>query len=136
MKKLHWLVKSEPETYPWSQLVREKQTAWTGVRNYAARLHLRAMQVGDPVLFYHSGDAKEVVGIAKVAKTAYPDPTAQEGDWTCVDISAAKPLKKPVSLTAIKAVPALQEIALVRQSRLSVSPLSPEAYDLIVKMGS
>lgn len=136
MKKLHWLVKSEPETYPWTQLVNEKQTAWTGVRNYAARLHLRAMQAGDPVLFYHSGDAKEVVGIAKVAKTAYPDPTAEEGDWSCVDLIALKPFKKAVSLASIKAVPALQDIALVRQSRLSVSPLSPEAYELIVKMGS
>jgi predicted RNA-binding protein with PUA-like domain len=134
-KKHRWLVKSEPETYSWDDFVREKETAWTGVRNFAARLNLRAMAAGDLVLFYHSGESKAVVGIAKVTKTAYPDPTAKEGDWSCVDLAPVKALKNPVTLAAVKARKSLQQIALVRQSRLSVMPLGAAEYDEIVGMG-
>lgn len=124
----HWLVKSEPESYSWSQLVKDGKTAWTGVRNFAARNHLRAMKVGDRILFYHSGEGKEVVGIAKVVKAAYADPTADEGDWSCVDLASEKPLAKPVSLSAIKVDNVLKEMVVVRQSRLSVSPVTPEQF--------
>jgi predicted RNA-binding protein with PUA-like domain len=137
MKEKHWwLVKSEPETYSWEDFKREGGTAWTGVRSFAARLHLRGMAVGDEVLFYHSGDGKAVVGVAKVRKTAYPDPTAEEGEWVCVDLAPGKPLKKPVSLVEIKARKSLQQIALVRQSRLSVMPLGEAEYREILAMGS
>src|SRR5712671_3717153 len=105
----YWLVKSEPEAYSWSQLLKEGKTAWTGVRNFAARLHLRAMRKDDLVFYYHSGEGKEVVGIAKVLKAAYPDPTADEGDWSCVDLAPVKPLSRPVSLQTVKADPALKE---------------------------
>lgn len=131
----YFLVKSEPETYSWSQLVKDGKTMWEGVRNYAARLHLRAMKTGDMVLFYHSGDDKSVFGIAKVVKEAYQDPTTTE-DWSVVDLAAEKPLKKPVTLSAIKAEKKLQNIYLVRQGRLSVMPLGKEEFELIVHMGS
>jgi predicted RNA-binding protein with PUA-like domain len=124
----HWLVKSEPETYSWAAFVKEGRTAWTGVRNFAARNHLRAMAPGDGVFFYHSGEAKSVVGLARVVKAAYPDPTADEGDWSAVDLVPVKPLARPVTLTAIKADKILREMTLVRQSRLSVSPVMPEQY--------
>jgi predicted RNA-binding protein with PUA-like domain len=124
----HWLVKSEPETYSWAAFVKEGRTAWTGVRNFAARNHLRAMAPGDLAFFYHSGEAKSVVGLARVAKAAYPDPTADEGDWSAVDLVPVKPLAQPVTLTAIKADKILREMTLVRQSRLSVSPVAPEQY--------
>ena len=131
----YFLVKSEPETYSWSQLVKDGKTMWEGVRNYAARIHLRAMKTGDLVLFYHSGDDKAVFGIAKVVKEAYQDPTTTE-DWSVVDLASEKPLKKPVSLSAIKAEKKLQNIYLVRQGRLSVMPLQKEEFELIVKMGN
>src|SRR5258708_39763946 len=131
----YFLVKSEPETYSWSQLVKDGKTMWEGVRNYAARIHLRAMKNGDQVLFYHSGEDKAVFGIAKVVKEAYPDPTTTE-DWSVVDLAAEKPLKKSVTLSAIKAEKKLQNIYLVRQGRLSVMPLGKEEFELIVKMGS
>src|SRR5271170_2379993 len=99
----HWLVKSEPEAYSWAQLMKDGKTAWTGVRNFAARNNLRAMKKGDPVFFYHSGEEKSVVGLARVEKEFYPDPTADEGDWSCVDLGAVKPLSKPVTLAQIKA---------------------------------
>lgn len=130
-----WLVKSEPEVYSWETFVQEKGTAWTGVRNFTARINLRAMRVGDPVLYYHSGGGKEVVGIAKVRKAAYPDPTAEEGEWVCVDLAPVKALPRSVTLTEIKARKSLQEIALVRQSRLSVMPLPPEKFREILAMG-
>ena len=117
----HWLVKSEPEAYSWSQLLKDGRTAWTGVRNFAARNHLRAMKTGDCVFFYHSGIGKEVVGIAKVVKAAYADPTADEGDWSCVDLVPIKTLKKPVSLAEIKADKVLREMKIVKQGRLSVT---------------
>jgi predicted RNA-binding protein with PUA-like domain len=129
-----WLVKSEPEAYSWAQLVNDGKTAWTGVRNFAARLNLRAMQQGDLVCFYHSVSAKEVVGLARVAREFYPDPTATEGDWSCVDLEPFKPLKKPVSLIEIKSDPVLKKMKLVRQSRLSVSPLSPREFARLLEL--
>ena len=130
----YWMVKSEPEAYSWTQFVKDGRTAWTGVRNFQARINLRTMKVGDLVFFYHSVVGKEVVGLAKVAKTAYPDPTAKEGDWSCVDLVPVKPLKRPVTLEEIKATPALQEMKLLRQSRLSVLPLLAEEFALLLEL--
>jgi len=121
----YWLVKSEPEAYSWPQLVKDGKTTWTGVRNFAARLNLRAMKKGDLVFFYHSVTDKQVVGVARVAKEFYPDATANEGDWSCVDLEPVKALKNPVTLAAIKADKILQDMKLVRQSRLSVTSLTP-----------
>jgi predicted RNA-binding protein with PUA-like domain len=135
MSPQFWLVKSEPEAYAWAQLVAAGRTAWTGVRNFTARLNLRAMRTGDFVLFYHSVTDKQVVGLAKVAKEAYPDPTAKEGDWSCVDLAPVKPLAKPVSLEQIKAEPALAGMKLLRQSRLSVSPVTKGEFDRLLKLG-
>ena len=131
----YWLVKSEPYAYAWSQFVKDKRTAWTGVRNYQARLHLKAMRKGDLVLFYESVTTKAVVGRATVSKTAFPDTTADEDGWVAVELKADRPLPQPVTLAAIKAVPALQEIGLLRQSRLSVVPLSAADYARIVALG-
>jgi predicted RNA-binding protein with PUA-like domain len=131
----YFLVKSEPETYSWQQFEKDGKTMWEGVRNYAARIHLRAMQKGDLVLFYHSGEDKAVVGIAKVEKEAYQDPTTKE-DWSVVDLAVQSPLKKSVPLSAIRAEKKLQNIYLVRQGRLSVMPLDKNEFELIVKMGS
>jgi predicted RNA-binding protein with PUA-like domain len=136
MMKNFWLVKQEPSSYSWSDFVAEGKTSWTGVRNFAARNNLRAMRLGDKVLFYHSGDEKAVVGIAKVTRTAYPDRTAKEGDWSTVDLAAVKPLARPVSLREIKANSRLKGIALVRQSRLSVMPLTEPEFRVIVNMGT
>ena len=124
----HWIVKSEPETYAWAALVKEGKTAWTGVRNFAARNHLRAMKTGDPVFFYHSGDGKSVVGLARVAGEPYRDPTAEESDWSAVDLVPVKALTQPVTLAVIKADAILREMALARQSRLSVSPVTREQF--------
>lgn len=131
----HWLVKQEPTAYSWEDFTRDGRTAWTGVRNFQARNNLRAMSQGDRVLYYHSVTGKEVVGEAEVVREAYPDPTAKEGDWICVDLQPLKPLPKPVGLDRIKADPALAEIALLRQSRLSVMPLVAAEYRKIVAMG-
>jgi len=133
--KNFWLVKQEPSDYSWTDFVADGSTSWTGVRNFAARNNLRRMSNGDQVLFYHSGEDKGVVGIAKVARTAYRDATAKEGDWSAVDLVPLKPLRRPVTLREIKAKSALKNIALVRQSRLSVVPLSVQAFRLILKMG-
>jgi predicted RNA-binding protein with PUA-like domain len=133
--KSFWLVKQEPSSYSWSDLVAEGETSWTGVRNFAARNNLRKMRKADEVLFYHSGDEKAVIGIAKVTRTAYPDPTAKEGDWSTVDLAAGKPLAGPVTLREIKANSRLKGIPLVRQSRLSVMPLAEPAFREIVNMG-
>ncbi len=130
-----WLVKSEPEAYSWDAFKREKGTAWTGVRSFQARINLRAMAVGDPVLYYHSGGEKAVVGLAKVRRVAYPDPTAEEGEWVCVDLAPVRAFARAVTLAEIKARKSLQEIALVRQSRLSVMPLPPEKFRELVSMG-
>jgi len=131
-----WLVKQEPETYSWDDLVRDGTTDWTGVRNFQARNNLRQMKAGDHVLFYHSGTGKCVVGIAEVAKAAYPDPTADDPQWIAVDLKPLKPLKRTVSLEEIKAHAKLQEMLLVRQSRLSVMPVTKEEFETIVRLGS
>jgi len=131
----YWLVKSEPEAYAWAQLVKDGKTAWTGVRNFAARLNLRAMKKGDLVCFYHSVSEKQVVGLARVAKEFYPDPTAAEGEWSCVDLEPVKPLEIPVTLDAIKADKMLRGMMLVKQSRLSVSPLTPAEFARLLKLG-
>src|ERR1700738_3286114 len=122
--KSFWLVKQEPSSYSWSDFVAEGGTSWTGVRNYTARNNLRKMRKGDEVLFYHSGEDKAVVGIAKVVREAYPDTTATEGDWSAVDLARIKKLPQPITLHAIKRNPKLKNILLVRQSRLSVMQLS------------
>ena len=133
MKKF-WLVKQEPASYSWSDFTMDKGTSWTGVRNYTARNNLRGMGKGDEVLFYHSGEEKAVVGLAQVKQTAYADPTATEGDWSAVDLAPVKRLARPVTLAAIKANPRLQEMKLVRQSRLSVMPVTPAEFRIILKM--
>jgi predicted RNA-binding protein with PUA-like domain len=132
----YWLVKSEPESYSWSQFLAEKKTAWTGVRNFAARLNLRAMKKGDAVFFYHSGEQKAVVGLARVEKEFYPDATADEGDWSCVDLVAVKALAKPVTLAQIKADKILGEMKLVKQSRLSVSPLTKAQFERVLELAA
>jgi len=132
--KNFWLVKQEPSAYSWSDFVAERRTAWTGVRNYTARNNLRKMQPGDEVLFYHSGDDKAVVGIAKVARAAYPDPTAKDGDWSAVDLTPVKALARPVTLREIKSNSRLKQIPLVRQSRLSVMPLTSAEFREIIAM--
>ena len=132
----YWLVKQEPETYSWDDLLRDRGTEWTGVRNFQARNNLRKMNVGDRVLFYHSGEQKAVVGIAQVAKAAYPDPSADEPHWVAVDVKPVKPLGEPVPLTRIKAEPKLANMLLVRQSRLSVMPVTKEEFETIEAMGS
>jgi predicted RNA-binding protein with PUA-like domain len=134
--KNFWLVKQEPGSYSWSDLIAEGQTAWTGVRNYAARNNLRKMRNGDEVLFYHSGDDKAVIGIATVTRQAYPDPTAKEGDWSAVDLAPVKSLRRSVSLREIKDNRRLKDILLIRQSRLSVMPLAKSEFREIVKMGT
>ena len=131
----YWLVKSEPEAYSWDTFVKEKRTAWTGVRNFQARNNLRAMKRGDLVLFYHSVSDKQVVGIARVEKEAYADRTAREGDWSCVDLAPVKPLSKPVTLEAIKADRALANMALLKQSRLSVTALTADEFRDVLKLG-
>ncbi len=132
--KNFWLVKQEPSSYSWSDFVADGDTNWTGVRNYAARNNLRRMREGDEVLFYHSGIEKAVVGIANVARAAYPDPTAREGDWSAVDLAPIKSLRRPVTLRQIKSDPGLRKIHLVRQPRLSVMPLAVGEYREIVRM--
>ncbi len=130
----YWLIKSEPSAYSWDQLVKDKKTSWTGVRNFQAQINLKAMKVGDRAFFYHSGEGKEIVGIAEVVKTAYPDATDKEGKSVTVDFKAIEPVKKPVTLAEIKADPKFKEMKLVRQSRLSVSPVSDEHWKLLMKM--
>ena|SRR6266481_1686505 len=131
----HWLVKQEPSAYSWDDLVRDGKTAWTGVRNYQARNNLRAMQVGDEVLFYHSVTEKRVVGIAKVGRVAYPDPSAEGEDWVCVDLAPVRALAAPVTLEQIKGVPELKEMALLRNSRLSVQPVTVAEFAQVLALG-
>src|ERR1700712_2506304 len=130
----YFLVKSEPDAYSWDQLVKDKQTAWSGVRNYAARIQLRAMKKGDEMFFYHSNEGLEIVGIAKVVKEAYQDPTTEEDAWVAVDIKPVKKLKQPVTRDAIKADKRLANMALVRLGRLSVQPVTDEEWDIVMKM--
>ena len=132
--KNFWLVKQEPSSYSWSDFVADGETSWTGVRNFAARNNLRKMQKADSVLFYHSGEEKAVVGIAKVVRTAYPDMSAKEGDWSTVDLAPVEPLARAVTLREIKANSRLKTIPLVRQSRLSVMPLTEPEFREIVSM--
>jgi predicted RNA-binding protein with PUA-like domain len=132
----YWLIKSEPSAYSWDQLVKDKKTSWTGVRNFQAQINLKAMKTGDRAFFYHSGEGKEIVGIAEVTKTAYPDSTDKEGKSVTVDFKAVEPVKKKVTLAEIKADPRFKEMKLVRQSRLSVSPVSDEHWKLLLKMAS
>jgi predicted RNA-binding protein with PUA-like domain len=130
----YWLVKSEPSAYSWEQLVKDKQTDWTGVRNYAARNHLKSMKKGDEVFFYHSNEGLEIVGIAKVAKEAYQDPTTEEAAWVCIDLKPHKKLKIPVALDIIKKERRLKDMALVRIGRLSVQPVTEKEYDVILEL--
>jgi predicted RNA-binding protein with PUA-like domain len=132
----YWLVKQEPESYSWSDFVKDGKTSWTGVRNFAARLNLRAMKKGDQVFYYHSNTGKEIVGVASVTKEPYSDPTATEGDWTAVDLAPVKPLKKPVGLDTMKADKILKEMKLVKISRLSVSSVTKEEFDRILQLSA
>jgi predicted RNA-binding protein with PUA-like domain len=132
----YWLIKSEPSAYSWDQLVKEKRTSWTGVRNPQATINLKAMKPGDRCFFYHSNEGKEIVGIAEVVKAAYPDPTDKAGKAVTVDVVPVGPVKQPVTLAAIKAEPRLEDFGLVRQSRLSVVPVNAEQWKLISKMAS
>ena len=135
MTTQYWLVKSEPDAYSFADLLRDQQTAWTGVRNYAARLHLNAMRPRDRVLFYESVTTKAVVGTAEVTRAAFPDTTADEEGWVAVELKAGAALPSPVTLAQIKSAPKLKNIALLRQSRLSVLPLQKEEFELITKLG-
>ncbi|MES2892134.1 MAG: EVE domain-containing protein [Bacteroidota bacterium] len=129
-----WLVKSEPFKYSWDQFVQDKQTHWDGVRNYAARIHLRAMKKDDKVLYYHSNEGVEIVGIAKVSKEAYQDPTTESDAWVVVDLKPVKKLKKAVTLAQVKADKRLSEMALVRLGRLSVQPVTPEEWKVVMEL--
>ncbi len=133
MKMNHWLVKSEPATYSWNDFIKLGRDHWDGVRNYQARNNLMAMKVGDRVLFYHSGDERAVVGIAEVVRESYPDPTTNDDRWVVVDLVPVEVLHRPVSLKDIKADPTLSDIHLIRNSRLSVMPLTKNAYDTIIR---
>ena len=130
----YWLVKSEPEAYSWATFVKDGKAAWTGVRNFQARNNLRAMKKGDLVCFYHSVTDKQIVGVARVAKEFYPDATAEEGDWSCVDLVPVKPLAKLVSLEIIKADKLLREMPLVKQSCLSVTPLTKAQFQRLMDL--
>jgi len=131
----YWLVKSEPDAFSWDQQVANKVEPWTGVRNHTAKNNLKAMKKGDQAFFYHSNIGKEIVGIVKVVREAYPDPTAEAGDWVCVDMQAVKPFVTPVSLATLKADAKFHDLALVRLSRLSVAPVSAEHWRMICKLG-
>ena len=132
----YWLVKQEPEAYSWSMLLKERRTAWTGVRNFQARNNLRSMKKGDLVLFYHSVTEKQVVGITRVATEAYPDPTATEGDWSCVDLIPVKPLLQPIGLGVMKADTVLRDMPLLKQTRLSVVPVTERQFLRLLKLGN
>lgn len=131
----HWMVKQEPDSYPWEQFLRDKKTAWTGVRNFQARNNLRAMKKGDRVFYYHSVTGKSVVGMAEVAREAYADPTAKEGDWSCVDLVPLQACKTPVDLETIKNEKELKDLPLLRQSRLSVMPVSGAEAKVLCRLG-
>jgi predicted RNA-binding protein with PUA-like domain len=131
----YWLLKSEPDVYSFDQLLAEGETVWNGVRNNAARLHLRAMKAGDEALFYHSNIGKEAVGLCRISREAYPDPTDESGQWVAVSVQPVRRLPRPVTLAEMKAEPGLAEFQLIRQSRLSVVPVRDAEWDLILKMG-
>ena len=130
----YWLVKSEPSVYGWDEFVKDKQTFWSGVRNYAARINLKAMKKGDEVLFYHSNEGMEIIGIAKITKEFYQDPTTEDTNWVAVDLKPVKKLKNPVTLSQIKADKRLQEMALVRLGRLSVQPVTEKEWKIIMDL--
>lgn len=130
----YWLIKSEPSTYSWDQLVKDKQTFWDGVRNYAARNNLKAMKKGDELFFYHSNDGVEIVGIAKVAKEFYQDPTTDENTWVVIDVKPVRKLKNPVTLAQIKADKRLADMALVRLGRLSVQPVTEKEWQIVLEL--
>ena len=130
----YWLVKSEPSVYGWDEFVKDKQTFWSGVRNYAARINLKAMKKGDEALFYHSNEGMEIVGIAKITKEFYQDPTTEDTNWVAVDLKPVKKLKKPVTLSQIKADKRLQEMALVRLGRLSVQPVTEKEWKVVMEL--
>ena len=134
MPKNFWLVKQEPEAYSWATFLKDRKTAWTGVRNFQARNNLRAMKKGELVFFYHSVSEKQIVGLARVEKESYPDPTATEGDWVAVDLAPVKVLRKPVSLEVIKMDKLLREIPLVKQSRLSVTQLTETQFKRLLEL--
>lgn len=134
-RKNYWLMKTEPTTYSWDDLVRDGSTHWNGVRNFLARNHMRAMRSGDGVLIYHSVEQKAVVGVAEIVKEAYADDSASEGDWSMVDLKPVRPLKTPVTLATIKADPTFANMALLRQSRLSVCPCSADEFNAILRLG-
>jgi predicted RNA-binding protein with PUA-like domain len=131
----YWLVKSEPDAFSWDQQVANRIEPWTGVRNHSAKNNLKAMEKGDLAFFYHSNIGKEIVGVVRVAREAYPDATAESGDWVCVDMEAVSPFPKPVTLAAIKADPVLEGLALIRLSRLSVVPINAEHWAHICQLG-
>jgi predicted RNA-binding protein with PUA-like domain len=130
----YWLVKSEPESYSWSDFLREGRAAWTGIRNFQARNNLRSMKKGDQVLFYHSVSEKQIVGLARVGRAGYPDPTAKEGDWVCVDLIPGKTLSRPVPLAEIKADDTFKDMLLLRNSRLSVTAVTKAQFDRLMVM--
>ncbi len=130
----YWLVKSEPTTYPFEQLLKDKKTSWDGVRNYEARNNLRAMKKGEYVLFYHSNIGKEIVGLTRVSKEAYQDPTTEDPNWAAVELTAVKSLKKPVTLEALKKHKTLSTMALVKKSRISVTSVTPEEFDTLLEL--
>jgi len=130
----YWLVKSEPLVYSWDKFVKDKQTFWSGVRNYSARINLRAMQKGDKVLYYHSNEGVEIIGIAKVIKESYQDPTTDDERWVAIDLKPIRKLKKPVTLAQVKADKRLENMALVRLSRLSVQPVTDEEWNVVMEL--
>jgi predicted RNA-binding protein with PUA-like domain len=132
---MHWLMKSEPSAYSWAQFLKDKKSGWTGVRNFQARNNMQAMKLGDEAFFYHSNEGREIVGIMKVSKLYHPDPTDGTGKFGMVEVTPVKALKTPVTLEAIKAHPKLKNMALLKQSRLSVSHVTEEEWDIICKLG-
>ena len=136
MARSSWVVKSEPRTYAWEDLVRDGETRWDGIRNFEARNHLRAMKRGDLALFYHSGPTQEVVGVARITRAAYPDPTAAEGDWSAVDLAPQSALEAPVALATLRAVPDLARLALLTRPRLSVTPIGARELRRILALGA
>lgn len=130
----YWLVKTEPDVYSWDQFVKDKKTLWDGVRNYEARNNMQAMKKGDTVIFYHTGGEKQAVGLATVAREAYPDPTTDDERWVCVDLTPLKPLANPVTLAQVKDTASLKEMGLVKKGRISVIPVTKKEFDTIIKM--
>jgi predicted RNA-binding protein with PUA-like domain len=135
VSRQHWILKSEPSTYGYAQLEKDGRTDWTGIRNFAARLHLRAAKEGDLALFFHTGDEKAVAGVAKLVSGPHPDPTAPGEDWTSVEIAPVKPLAAPVPLAVLKANKAFKDLPMLKQGRLSVSPISPAQFSAVLKLG-